>query len=94
MEENVTNSSSVDESYLWYYDHKGLFWTLISMSILIGIAGVMGKSMVIYAVIYKRRTSGGFRYLNDAVKSLAITDFCFSLFGTPFSIVYWYWGKH
>ena len=91
---NQTNSSAIDESYLWYYDHKPQFWMLISISILIALSGVIGNAMVIYASTQKKHMRGGFSYLSDAVKSLAITDFCFSLFGTPFSIVYWYWGKN
>lgn len=93
MRNNGTNSTSIDESDLWYYNHKSLFWILIFISMLIALAGVLGNAMVIYAATRKRHMSGGFSYLNNAVKSLAITDFCFSLFATPLSIVYWYWSK-
>ena len=89
MRRNLTHFASIDELHLWYYDHRGLFWILISIVILIALVGVLGNAMVIYAATQKNM-SGGFRYLNEAVISLAITDFCFSLFGTPFSIVYWY----
>ena len=97
MANNVTNvscnSSVIDEASFWYYDHKSLFWMLISISIIIALAGAIGNALVIYASTRARHMKDGFRYLNDAVKSLAVTDFCLSVFGTPFSVVYWYWGK-
>ena len=91
---NLTNSSSIDESDLWYYYNKGLFWMLISISILIAFAGVIGNAVVIYAATKERNIGARFRYLNDVVKSLAITDFSLPLFGTPVTVVYWYWSKY
>ena len=82
------------EECLWYYSHKPLFWVLMSMMILIALVGVLGNAMVIYFATQKDTKRSGFRYLNYAVNSLAITDFCLSLFGTPAIIVYWYWGRY
>ena len=90
---NVTNNVTTDEKALWYYSHQEIFWILISISILIALAGVVGNALVIFAATQKRSIGAGFRYLNHAVISLAIADFILSLFGTPFSIVYWYWGE-
>ena len=97
-EDGVTTCANMTYFYshekcLWYYSHKELFWVLISIAIVVALAGVVANALVIYAATQKRNMSSGFRYLNHAVMSLAITDFCLSLFGTPFSIVYWYWGK-
>ena len=93
MEANDTNVTTSDEKVLWYYSHQDTFWVLISISILIALAGVLGNGLVILASIKKRSIAEKFRYMNYAVISLAIADFILSLFGTPFSIVYWYWGK-
>ena len=98
MKMNVTTCANMTYFYrhekcLWYYSHKALFWILISIAILVALVGVSGNVLVIYAAAQKKHMSGGFRYLNHAVMSLAITDFGLSLFGTPFSIVYWYWGE-
>ena len=64
---NETNSSGIDESYLWYYEHQPQFWLLISISILIAFAGVIGNTMVIYAATQKRHISVRFCYNLDII---------------------------
>ena len=98
MNTSIANCTNMTDYYrheecLWYYSHKALFWGLISITLLIALAGVVGNAIVIYFATQKQAIKGGFRYLNFAVKSLAITDFCNSLFGTPAFIFYWYWGR-
>ena len=99
MEANITKCTNMtyfyrNEECLWYYSNKALFWVLVSILILVSIVGVLGNAIVIYAATKKKHMSGGFRYLNRAVRSLAITDLCLSLFGTPMAIVFWYWSKY
>ena len=78
----------------WYCDNVEMFWILICITIVIALLAAMGNAFVIFVFITKRGIGSKFRYLNHAVLSLAIADFINSLFGTPFSIVYWYWGKY
>ena len=96
MEQDCSNMTylSVHEECLWYYSHKELFWVLISIAILLALVGVVGNALVIYAATKKNPFRGVFHYLNHVVISLAVTDFCLLLFGTPCDIVYWYWGKN
>ena len=87
---NNTNENDDDQ---WYDQNTGIFWILICITAILALIAVAGNSLVIFAVIKKRNVSAKFRYLNNAVLSLAIADFVLSLFGTPFSVIYWYWGK-
>ena len=87
---NNTNENDDDQ---WYDQNTGIFWILICITAILALIAVAGNSLVIFAVIKKRNVSAKFRYLNHAVLSLAIADFVLSLFGTPFSVIYWYWGK-
>ena len=99
METNITNCTNItyfwrNEECLWYYSHKELFWTLMSIFVVVALAGVPANVFVIYVATQKRHMVSGFRYLNHAVKSLAITDICLNLFGTPATVVYLYWSKN
>ena len=87
---DITNENDDDQ---WYDQNTGIFWVLMCITAVLAMIAVAGNSLVIFAVIKKRNVSAKFRYLNHAVLSLAIADFILSLFGTPFSVVYWYWGK-
>ena len=78
----------------WYYDNVATFWIVISVIIFIAVVAAVGNAFVILVFATKRGIGAKFRYLNHAVLSLAIAEFTLSLFGTPFSIVYWYWGKN
>ena len=77
----------------WYGDNVATFWILICMIIFIALVAAIGNAFVILVFATKRGIGSKFRYLNHAVLSLAIAEFTLSLLGTPFSIVYWYWGK-
>ena len=91
---NETNNNTIENvDDQWYDQNTGIFWILICITAILAMIAVAGNSLVIFAVIKKRNVSAKFRYLNHAVFSLAIADFVLSLFGTPISVVYWYWGK-
>ena len=93
METNQTNNTNIEIDKLWYYENKGLFWILVSISVLIALSGVVGNALVIIATIQSRNIGASFRYLNRAVLALAVEDFSYLLIGTPFYVVHWYWGK-
>ena len=89
------NTTDIDQDDVWSssYVKKEVFGFFIFIIILIAMVAAFGNSLVIYAVIKMKNFNARFRYLNRAVLSLAIADFVLSLFGTPFSVVFWYWGK-
>ena len=76
----------------WYDEHTALFWSFIVVCALIALVGMIGNGFVIY-VVSRKQHIGALRYLNEAVKSLAFTDFCFGLLGAPLTMIYWFWGK-
>ena len=88
------NTTDTDED-VWSssFVKKEVFGFFIFIIILIAMVAAFGNALVIYAVIKMKSFNARFRYLNRAVLSLAIADFVLSLFGTPFSVVFWYWGK-
>ena len=93
METNQTNITNIEGDKLWYYENRETFWVLVSISVLIALTGAVGNAFVIFAAIQRRNIASSFRYLNRVVLSLAIADFSYSLIGTPFYVVHWYWGK-
>ena len=78
----------------WYYDNIATFWVVICIITFIALVAAVGNAFVILVFVTKRGIGARFRYLNHAVLSLAVAEFTLSLLGTPFSIVYWYWGKN
>ena len=78
----------------WYYDNVSTFWAAICIIIFVALVASIGNAFVILVFATKRGIGAKFQYLNHAVLSLAIAEFTLSLLGTPFSIVYWYWGKN
>ena len=93
MKQNVTEIGEDDDVWASSFVKKEVFGFFIFIIILIAMVAAFGNSLVIYAVIKMKNFNARFRYLNRAVLSLAIADFVLSLFGTPFSVVFWYWGK-
>ena len=89
------NTTDIDQDDVWSssYVKKEVFGFFIFIIILIAMVAAFGNALVVYAVIKMKSFNARFRYLNRAVLSLAIADFVLSLFGTPFSVVFWYWGK-
>ena len=80
------------EHISFYYENLALFWTFASVCILIAILAVLGNGLVI-SVSHETRSTGRLRYLDNVVKSLAVTDFLFGLVGTAIVITGHYLGE-
>ena len=81
---NVT-SNDIPASYV-------IFLVNMVICVLMGIGTILGNLIVI-VTITRKKSSGIFRYVNEVVRNLAITDALFGLIGVPLTMVYWYWGK-
>ena len=68
------------------------FYALIVIYTLLSIIGMIGNGLVIY-VANRSPKGGALRHLNKVVRNLAITDFLYSVFGSPLTMVYWTWSK-
>ena len=89
------NSSVIYQEHYDYQTSQGAgmaFWVLIAVWTLTCIAGIIGNSLVIYFASRKPKEDT-FRHLNTVVRNLAITDFLYSVFGSPLTMVYWTWSK-
>ena len=87
-ETNITTniiSNDIPASYV-------IFLVNMVICVLMGIGTVLGNLIVIVTVT-RKKSSGIFRYVNEVVRNLAITDALFGLVGVPLTMVYWYWGK-
>ena len=75
-----------------YENNVAMFWVFVGFSVITSSIAILGNSLVIYA---GRQTSnrGRLRYLDGAVKSLAMTDLLYGLIGTPFNYVNHYLGR-
>ena len=65
-----------------YERHKGTFWGYVVVYMLISIRSVVGNCFVLFAT-YGNSNSGPLRYLDSAIKSLAVTDMLFGLIAAP-----------
>ena len=86
-EENICNK--VDTSHGF---ETPLFWASTSVSIVLAVLAILGNGIVIYVAGRKRKTRT-LRYLDNAVRSLAVSDFFIGLIGIPLMITYYYWGR-
>ena len=69
-----------------------LFWVSTAVSVVLAILAIIGNGIVIY-VAGRERNTGALRYLNNAVRSLAVSDFFIGLIGIPLVITYYYWRR-
>ena len=81
---NITNND-IPTSYV-------IFLVNMVICVLMGIGTILGNLIVIITIT-RKKSSGIFRYVNEVVRNLAITDALFGLVGVPLTMVYWYWGK-
>ena len=73
---------SKNQSEYDYDFRKERFWVHATLYILIGLIAALGNGFVLF-VTYGYRNSGRLRYLDNAIKSLALTDMLFGLIGMP-----------
>jgi hypothetical protein len=90
--ENITNLTSVNITQGKISACYVVYIVCMCLCVLMGIGSVLGNAMVIY-VIKRKKCVGNFRYINEVVMNLAITDALFGLIGVPFTMVFWHWGK-
>ena len=70
------------------------FWGYVVAYMLIALISAIANGFLLF-VTYGERNFGRLRYLDHAIKSLAITDMLFGLIGAPFRVVvdYLVYGK-
>ena len=85
--DNLNKTTSCPEGEL-----DTLWWVAIVSYWCVAVFTVVGNSLVIYAA-YGNKNTGPLRYLDEAVKSLAVADLLFGLLGTPLMTINAYLGK-
>ena len=75
-----------------YEEHFVMFWMISAFYLCLALIGIIGNGLVIYAS-YGTRSSGPLRHLDDVIKSLAVADMLFGVFGTPILIYKYYIGE-
>ena len=75
----------------YYEENRVLFWFFASVCILVALLTVIGNGIVIYVSI-ETKSYGRLRYLDNVVKSLAVTDFLFGVIATPLAVTSYYMG--
>ena len=75
-----------------YHNNKVLFWTETALFVFIGLITTVGNGLVLYAA-FGNKNPGPLRYLDSAIKSLALTDMLFGFIGTPLIIYGYYTGN-
>ena len=86
------NRTAVTNQTTGYTEPTALFWALLVFYLCIAVVGIIGNCLVIYAS-YGNKNSGPLRYLDDVVKSLAVTDMLFGVVGAPCIIFIYYMGE-
>ena len=69
------------------------FWCSVILCLVAGFISILGNGLVLY-VSNLKNDAGKFEYINLVVKHLALSDLLFGLIGTPFTILFWYWGRN
>ena len=75
-----------------FKDPPAIFWALVVFYLCVGVVGIIGNGLVLYAS-HGNTNTGPLRYLDNVVKSLAATDFLFGLVGSPLIIFTYYMGR-
>ena len=79
IEGNVSLINNDDATYKICLD---ISYLLAAINICVGIIAVLGNGLVLYAA-YGSRNNGRLNYLDGVVKSLAVNDLLYGLFGIP-----------
>jgi hypothetical protein len=72
-----------------YEKYTGLFWAYAVITLFVALIAVTGNGFVLF-ITYGNRNSGRLRYLDNAIKSLAVADMLIGLIGIPCRIVVYY----
>jgi hypothetical protein len=64
-----------------------IFYLLAAINICVAIIAVLGNGLVLYAA-YGNRNNGRLNYLDGVIKSLAVNDLIYGLFGVPCRTAY------
>ena len=75
-----------------YETNRGFLGGFVAFSIITSFIAILGNSLVIYASRRKEHR-GRLRYLDGAIRSLALTDLLYGLIGTPVNCVNQYLGR-
>ena len=73
------------------YYNEVLFWASVGVLVILSMVAIIGNGTVIVIGCRKRKT-GGLKNLNNAVRSLAVTDLLIGVVGMPALILFSYWG--
>ena len=83
LNDSETNSAVANSAYERY---KALSVVYVLVYLCIGLVAVTSNSLVLYAA-FSRKNSNHLKYLDDAIRSLAVTDLLFGLIAIPCKIV-------
>ena len=75
-EETTSTSTAFHQSDVVWESNKAFFGVLVAVYLCIAAVAVVGNALVLYAA-YGNRNTGRLRYLDEAIKSLAVTDMLF-----------------
>ena len=93
IQTNDTNSIDDTQQPSSYEKNKILFWCFATVCVIITIITIIGNGIVVIAS-HQTRNNNRLRHLDGVVKSLAVTDFLFGLFGTPLVALNYYLGTY
>ena len=84
---NVTETDGMPQNN--YEKYTGLFWAYAVITLFVALIAIIGNGFVLF-ITYGNRNSGRLRYLDSAIKSLAVADMLIGLIGIPCRIVVYY----
>ena len=90
----MNNSELFEISKTNYEKYPGIFWAWVVLYSFQSNIAIIGNGLVLIAT-YGKRYIGNLRYLDNAIRSLAVADMLIGLFGVPCVIlIYYYIGEY
>ena len=74
-----------------FLDASSDFWIILAFTFIISILAIVGNGLVIYASILNK-SSGPFRYIDDIIKSLGVSDLLLGFLGNPCIVLSYFMG--